>query len=297
METLARRCLLRDVMVIGALALGSGPAVSWAQESAPSEPSRDAEAPAPSSPPAVAPPSHGYPTGYGSPPPDNAGPYAYPPRYGFPVVWRDPKERDDGDKDDADDLPPGPGMRDAGVALTVMGAAAAIVGVVLVATVNPPGHWRSYEGLGIAMGITGGVTAATGIPLWVAGASRYDAKQYEAAREANEQKKKKRSRPKESWPDSGMRPGPGMRNAGAGLAVGGGAVGAISAVFFLTSGNTSELNVAGGVFAGVAGAMVLTGIPLWAVGAARYEQKPASQGIAGVSLSIGAKSAAVQGRF
>lgn len=94
-------------------------------------------------------------------------------------------------------------------------------------------------------------------------------------------------------------PGPGMRNAGIGLTLGGLGVGVVAAVLAAGSQEshdigTTVISMALGV---VGGAMVLTGIPLWAVGAARYKSPSSSGSAAGVYLALGAGSAAVQGRF
>jgi hypothetical protein len=91
-----------------------------------------------------------------------------------------------------------------------------------------------------------------------------------------------------------------MRNTGIALTIVGGVV-AIAGMALAASADSVGRGIpaeAFGIGMGIAGGVtVLTGIPLWAVGVARYEQKPASKATAGISLAIGATSAAVQGRF
>lgn len=94
-------------------------------------------------------------------------------------------------------------------------------------------------------------------------------------------------------------PGPGMRNAGIGLTLGGLAAGAIGAGVAAAGAEDGNYFVTpvGVVLAALGGAMFLTGVPLWAVGAARYKGNRSSASAAGVSFALGAASAAVQGRF
>lgn len=93
-------------------------------------------------------------------------------------------------------------------------------------------------------------------------------------------------------------PGPGMRNAGIGLTLGGCGVGIAGAIAIASADNGDRVGpiVAGMGLGIVGGAMVLTGIPLWAVGAARY--KGGDKGsTAGMTLSVGAAGARFDGRF
>lgn len=50
-------------------------------------------------------------------------------------------------------------------------------------------------------------------------------------------------------------------------------------------------------FGSMGAVMVVTGIPLWAVGEARLQEKPEKEKAPAISLSLGAASAAVEGRF
>jgi hypothetical protein len=93
-------------------------------------------------------------------------------------------------------------------------------------------------------------------------------------------------------------PSAGMRNAGIGLTLAGLGVGTLAMVL-VGSGGSSDQYAGGMAVMGLSlgGLLVLTGIPLWAIGAARYNGAPSSASAAGISLAFGPASAAVAGRF
>lgn len=97
------------------------------------------------------------------------------------------------------------------------------------------------------------------------------------------------------------RPTPGMRNAGivltiTGLTIGG--AGAALLAFGDNSGGNYTQAFMGLALCPLGGAMLLTGIPLWAVGAARLGGTGnGDQQAASMAVSLGAGSAALQGSF
>ena len=95
------------------------------------------------------------------------------------------------------------------------------------------------------------------------------------------------------------RPGPGMRNAGIGLTLGGAAVGLIGAGVAASADNDIGAALAGIGFGILGGAMFLTGVPLWAVGAARYDRANASSASipASLTVAVGPGSASLRGAF
>jgi hypothetical protein len=148
---------IQSVVFVAALTLVSMRAVARAQEPPP-----------PPSPPHAAPAAQ--------PPGD-------PPLYGGPIAWEDPVLPEEKDEDNEALKPkkkPGPGMRNAGIALTLVGVAVGAVGVaVLVASEDIPedrGELSSSVGpLGAVLTVIGGASFVVGVPLWAVGAARYNA--------------------------------------------------------------------------------------------------------------------------
>jgi hypothetical protein len=97
---------------------------------------------------------------------------------------------------------------------------------------------------------------------------------------------------------AGKKPGPAMRNVGIGLTLGSLVFGAIGAVLLATSGRHDEFpKTLGAAFCVAGGASFLAGVPLWAVGAARYTSPPTSAARASVHIGLGPGTAAMRGRF
>jgi hypothetical protein len=248
---------LLEVVAALSAALAFWPAAGWAQDSSPGD----------------EPAASGH-----------AGPR--PPTYGPSIVWRDPIDDDD---DDEYDGPPGPGRMYTGAALTVTGVTGGVVGVVM-AGAGASNARSDALPVGIGVSVVGGLMVSVGIPLWVTGSARYQEEPYLAYEALSDERKKelrRRARPKEP------RPSKGIRNAGIALTFGGTGVGAVGLAFLAYP---VDFRVVSAVCGAAGGAMFLAGIPLWVAGQERADGAPSASS-AEVKLTIGAASAAVQGRF
>jgi hypothetical protein len=171
-----------------------------------------------------------------------------------------------------------------GVALTAIGASAAVGGgvVMLVDRLGPAPSPGRLVPSAVMVGV-GSTLAFIGLPLWGDGASTVSTEdlwhQHRREREDDDPRETKEPR----------RVGPGMRNAGLGLVLGGAVVGAAGLVMLESKGSM------GAPIAGLGGLALLTGIPLLAVGQVRNGTMVGSTD--GPTLQVGPTSASVRGSF